>query len=235
MRCSTCRTEAPTVLHGSRARCAACGAPRPMLASTPVNLAGSASRFGGALATAFGFAVLFGGLGLAFAIGGVLHALGSYLAVTGLLVAAYAVGAPLALLSLVLGVSLLRGGRKLDKSGVARSRGAQRDAVRAFAARHGGAITSQQAANVLAMPETAADAMLTELAKTPGEGVDLDIDEDGKVVFSFPELIPPGALPARYAKLRARLAEPPRGRSRELDEDEAPWRELEEKEQRGRR
>src|ERR1041384_5312980 len=63
--CPKCGRRAPIVLRGLDSRCAACGAPRFLLAGPNVSFAGQPSRFGGIAATLAGTSVLVLGLSLA--------------------------------------------------------------------------------------------------------------------------------------------------------------------------
>ena len=67
--CPSCRQQAPVVLQGLTARCAACGAARPPFAVHSVTLAGQPAKVGGIAATLAGSLVLVVGLSLALLVG----------------------------------------------------------------------------------------------------------------------------------------------------------------------
>lgn len=161
------------------ARCAACGAPRALLASKSLTLTGQPSRIGGVLASISGAFVLVVGLCLALFLGLLLQSIWP-----GALVG-WAFGVPIAAFSLLLGLVLLLGGRRLKRRGVRAQREVQRDAVRALAAHSGGSVTSEQVAQALSLSETESDGVLTELAKDPAEDVSLDVDDDGRIHYLF--------------------------------------------------
>ena len=126
------------MLRGLGAQCAACGAGRMPFATTAVNLAGKPSRVGGMAAKLIGGAVLVVGLSVALGSGLLLPTLfpGGY--------AGLAVGLPMGIISLALGVALLLGGRKLSRHGDEAAREAQQQAIRALAANRGGAVTAAE-------------------------------------------------------------------------------------------
>lgn len=177
--CPRCGQRAPIVLRALEARCAACGAPRPLLASKSLTLTGQPSRVGGVLASISGAFVLVVGLCLALFLGLLLQSIWP-----GALVG-WAFGVPIAAFSVLVGLVLLLGGRRLKRRGVLARREVQRDAVRALAAHSGGTVTSEQVALALSLSEPESDAVLTELAKDPAEDVSLDVDDDGRIHYLF--------------------------------------------------
>src|SRR5690242_5493841 len=100
--CPRCRQSAPILYRRVMAYCTACGAPRPPLTGTSLNLAGQPSKIGGAVASVVGWIVLAGGLSLALMITLIAQALFP----AGF--AGYALGIPIAALSLVVGILLVR-------------------------------------------------------------------------------------------------------------------------------
>jgi len=144
-----------------------------------LNLAGKPSRWGGMAARFFGWATVVGGLAMALLFGLLLQAL------FPASIVGYAVGLPILIVSLFIGISLLLGARKLGRIGDKKQRAAQLETVRALAAHRGGAVMAHEVARSLGMPEQEADALLTELAKTPGENVSLDLDDDGRIYYLF--------------------------------------------------
>jgi hypothetical protein len=95
------------------------------------------------------------------------------------------VGLPIGIASLSIALLLLLGGRKLRESGVAAERGARTQAIFSLAANRGGTLTAGDVASALDMPTQEADALLTELAKTRSDEVEVDIGERGEVLYVF--------------------------------------------------
>src|SRR5580693_1266645 len=95
--CPHCGQNAPIVYRGVTAYCAACGQIRVPLTGSALKLAGQPSRVGSIFARVFGWIVL--GIGLSFSLG--VAALAHLLFPEGFV--GLAIGAPLALLSLIIG------------------------------------------------------------------------------------------------------------------------------------
>jgi hypothetical protein len=177
--CPHCGQNAPIVYRGVTAYCAACGHVRIPLTGEALHLAGQPSRFGSIVARVLGWIVLFGGLSFALGIGALAHLLFP----TG--VAGLAVGGPIAVLSLVIGVLLLRGGKRLDQKGASAEKNARAGAVFALAAHKGGTLTALETSRSLDMPLAAAEALLQTLAKDDYEKVAVDVDANGTLVYRF--------------------------------------------------
>lgn len=184
------------MLRGIEARCAACGAPRTLLASKSLTLTGQPSRIGGTLASVSGAIVLIVGLSIAIFLGLLLQSIWPAAFV------GWAFAIPIAALSLILGIVLLLGGRRLKQKGVLAQRDVQREAVRALAAHQRGMVTAEQVAQALSLSEEQSDALLTELAKDPNEDVSLDVDDDGRVQYLF------GVPERRWRVLEEQAARP---------------------------
>jgi hypothetical protein len=167
------------VLSGLESRCAACGRARFLLSAPSVSLAGEPSRWGGAAATLAGVCVLV--LGLSGAAG--LWLLLQSIWPGSLLGAAF--GVPLGAASLLFGLLLLLGGRRLRQRGSARRREVERDAVQALVQHRRGPISAFEAARSLRLPEARVDGLLTELARERATAVTLDVDEQGHLVYDF--------------------------------------------------
>src|ERR1700742_245499 len=132
MLCPHCHQDAPTIVRGVRAYCTACGAPRSLTtAPTAVNVAGQPARLGGGVAGVLGKVALGVGLLVALVVGGLANALFS-------MTAALWVGGVVALGTLMVGLPLILGGRRLRASGESQSRAAQEQAVYALAAQRRG-------------------------------------------------------------------------------------------------
>jgi hypothetical protein len=177
--CARCGQRAPIVLRGIEARCTACGALRIPFTAKALNLAGKPSRFGGAAARFLGWGAIAMGTTIALSLALIIQSIfaGGYVG--------WAVALPVAVMSWLVGLSLVFGGRKLSRSGDEAEREARMQAVRALAAHLGGSVTADVVARKLEMAELEADALLTELAKTPEENVALEIDDDGGIHYLF--------------------------------------------------
>lgn len=176
--CPKCGQRAPIILRGLESRCAACGASRFPLAAPSVSLAGQPSRFGGTAASIIGISVLV--LGLSFAVG-------LWFLLTAFLPPAvgWAFAVPTAAASLLFGLLLLLGGRRLRKHGTERQEQVQLEAVRSMVQHRRGPISAFEVASSLQLPEKQVDAILTQLAREKATAVTLDIDQNGHVVYDF--------------------------------------------------
>jgi hypothetical protein len=167
------------VLRGLDSRCAACGAPRSLLAAPSVGLAGQPSRWGGAAASLAGLSVLVLGLSLSL---GVLLLLQSIFPAH---VIGWAVAVPMAAASLLFGLLLLFGGRRLRQHGTARQHAVQLAAVKSMVEHRKGPVSAYEIAGRLELPEPQVDALLTQLAREQATAVTLDVDAQGHVVYDF--------------------------------------------------
>jgi hypothetical protein len=167
------------VLKGLDSRCAACGAPRFLLAAPNVSLAGQPSRVGGLAASIAGVAVMV--LGLSLSAG--LWFLGHALSATSTL--GWALAVPVFGASMLFGLLLLVGGTTLRRRGSARRNAVALEAVNAMIQHRHGPISAYEVARSLELPEAQVDAMLTALAREKATAVTLDVDADGHVVYDF--------------------------------------------------
>ena len=178
--CPKCGQRAPVVLRGLDSRCAACGAPRSLLAAAPtVSLAGQPSRVGGLVLSLAGVSTLVLGLALA---AGVLFLLQSLMPTHAF---GWALAIPIFAFSLLAGVFLLLGGRRLRSSGTARQQEVQLEAVKALVAHRRGPLSAGDVAISLQLPEEQADQLLSRLAREQATAVTLDVDARGQVVYDF--------------------------------------------------
>jgi hypothetical protein len=177
--CSKCGQRAPIVLRGLDSRCAACGAPRFLLAAPHVSLAGQPSRVGGLMVSLVGMSVLV--LGLAIS-AGVWFLLQSLMPDRSF---GWAFAIPAVALSLLAGLGLLISGRRLRKSGTARRDEVQLEAIRAMVKHRRGPISAADVAGALQLPEGDVDQLLTRLAREQATAVTLDVDARGQVVYDF--------------------------------------------------
>jgi hypothetical protein len=88
-------------------------------------------------------------------------------------------GVPIAIIALVLGVTLIRGGGKLHQSGASAERDARVQAIAALAS-HRGDVSA-----ALEMPRGEAEALLDALAREDFERVTVDVDANGAVLYRF--------------------------------------------------
>lgn len=177
--CSKCGQRAPIVLRGLDSRCAACGAPRFLLAAPHVSLAGQPSRVGGLMVSLAGMSVLV--LGLATS-AGVWFLLQSLMPTRSF---GWAFAIPAVALSLLAGLGLLISGRRLRKSGTARRDEVQLEAVKAMVQHRRGPLSAADVASALQLPEGEVDQLLTRLARAQATAVTLDVDARGQVVYDF--------------------------------------------------
>jgi hypothetical protein len=187
--CPHCGQNAPLVYRGVAAYCAACGGFRVPLTGSALALAGQPSRVGGVVARVFGWVVLGVGFTIASIVGLVSHAL------FPLGLAWLIATAPIVILSLVIGLVLLRGGRSLDQSGARAERKARADAVFALATHKGGTLTAPDVAAALDLRTPAAEELLESLAKEEYERIGVDVDASGTLVYRF--VVPNGVSRVR--------------------------------------
>jgi hypothetical protein len=181
-----------------------------------VNLAGKPSKVGGTVASVVGWLVLLVGLSTTLGLGLLLYAIWT-------VAVALAIALPSALVTLVVGLVLLTGGRSLRRSGVEAERATREQALLALAA-HRGAVTAADAARALGVGVADADAMLTTLAKKEPERIAVDVDEQGAVWYRAVR------APGSDFDARVRVAESTRadaeGRTAEPIEDDEERAEL---------
>jgi hypothetical protein len=205
MWCPHCRQDAPLVYRGVFAYCSACNEPRPPFSATALNLAGRPSKFGGTATKVLGTMVLIGGIGTA----ATLMLLFAFLAPTSAM--GYAVGIPLAIVSLMVGLGLIYAGRRLHRSGSDAERETRERALYALAANRGGLLTALDGARALNLSVTDVETVLNDWTKRDHEHVSLEIDEDGALFYLFSR---PGERRDTFGK---RYRVEPEGRVRVLD------------------
>ncbi len=171
------------MLRGVDAYCTVCNAARTPFAASILNVAGKPARFGGIAARLFGWGALVVGLFLAVTVGLIVQAVASlFVAGTWL---GLAVGIPIALLSVLLALVGIIGGRRLGRSGEGSLRKAQLETIHGLARHHRGVVRPADAARALDLDLSQADALLASLARQPSENVSIDIDDDGNVFYLF--------------------------------------------------
>jgi hypothetical protein len=177
--CPACGENVPIVLRGTEAFCTACGKRRMPMANEILNLKGKTAKVSGSAARVLGLIVWIFGFFLALLLGVTLQA---FLPMPWI---GWAVGAPIAFVTLLLGAFLFFGGRTLGKIGDASATQAQRKAIRGIARLKDGVVRARDVALHLHIPESRADALLTELAARPEEDVGIEIDPQGVVLYLF--------------------------------------------------
>lgn len=178
--CPHCRQNAPLVYRGVSAYCAACGRPRTVLSAESVTYAGKPARIGGSVVGVFGWVVLAIGLFVAALVGLVAGLFTT--ATSGLIVFLVFSLFPAGTAWL-----LRRGSKALSASGEEAEGRRREQALFALAANNGGVVQAVQLAGALDMTVAQADAYLTQLAKTRPDEVDVEIGEQGEVLFMFPQ------------------------------------------------
>lgn len=204
--CPHCRQNAPLVFQGMTARCVACGAIRAPWSADSVTYAGKPSRVGGQVARVLGWAVLASGLVVAIVLG--LLASWIFPATPAPWIAFTLV----ALLTVLVGVPLVFGGKQLDRSGEQTEVGTRMQALFALAANRGGALRAHEAAAALGLSIDETDALLTRMAKERPDDVTLDVTDAGEIVYGFPAVLGAGSQPrwsAGGAGERVRFEVPP--------------------------
>jgi hypothetical protein len=182
--CPNCRQSAPIVYRGTLAYCTACGAPRPPFSAKSVNLAGQPSKIGGSVAKVVGWLIL---------------AFGSLIGLTTIWIfqllfpaaaVGWALGVPILLISLIAGLLVLFGGKKLKDSGVSAERAAKFEAIYSMALNRNGLVTAMDVGRTLGMPSEQADDLLTQMTKAYPEYVSIEVDDAGNLFYKLAGMVP---------------------------------------------
>jgi hypothetical protein len=181
--CAGCGQYAPIVVRGVEAFCTVCGARRTPFAADILNVAGKPALIGGHAARFVGWGFLVVGLFVALTIGLVVQAIASMFVATTWI--GLAIGVPIALLSVIVALFGILGGKKLVNAGELRLRKAQVETVHGLARHQRGVVRVRDAARALNLDEARADAVLVALAKDPSENVSIDVDDRGEVTLLF--------------------------------------------------
>jgi len=156
MPCPHCHQNAPIVYKGVFAFCSACDKPRAPFSGKALNFAGQPAKVGGHVGRVVGFLVLVLGLLLAAA----LALFFQFLFPAAMI--GYAVGLPIALISLVVGFMLVFFSGRLRRSGSEAERQARVEALYGLAVHRGGTLTVADAARALQLQAPDADALLRD-------------------------------------------------------------------------
>jgi hypothetical protein len=152
---------------------------RTTISGKALAFAGRPSKIGGRVGRALGIAVLVFGLLLAAVL------MLSFQLLWPAQNIGYALGLPVALVSIVVSSLLLIAGRRLNRVGTDAEREARGDALYALAVNRGGTLTVTDAARSLQLATPEVDALLIDLAKTQPESVSLELDEAGEPFYLF--------------------------------------------------
>jgi hypothetical protein len=179
MVCPHCHQNAPVVYKGVFAFCSACDKPRAPFSGKALAFAGQPSQVGGRVGRAIGLLLLVFGL----------MAAAASMLFFQLLVPekniGYAVGLPLALISVVVSSVLLVSSSRLRRLGSDVERQTRLEALYALAVNRGGTLTALDAGRALHIDAAQIEALLGELAKTQPEHVSLELDESGESFYLF--------------------------------------------------
>ena len=199
--CPHCQKNAPIVYRGVVAYCTACGQLRVPLAGPAVNLAGQPSQIGGSVAKILGWLVL--GVGIVVAV--LTTALLQAILPAGFI--GWLLGAVIMLVTLLVGSSLVLGGRRLKNTGTVAEKSTKHQAIYALAAHRGGVLNAMDVSRAAGLSVAEADALLTALAKEESDSVKLEVDENGGVYYVFPEFdVRPWEARSNEGVMRARVA-----------------------------
>ncbi len=229
--CPHCRQNAPIIYRGIMAYCTACNAPRPPFSGKSVNLAGQGSMIGGTLAHLAGWVALAGGSFATFLAAWVLGFVFNANVAIG-------IGVPMALVTLLVSLPMLLGGKKLAKSGEETRQAAQFEAIYALASNRGGVVTAIDAARSLGIAPANADLLLTTMTKQFADYVSVEVDEAGQLFYRLTGVGQPSSFGVKYRVEpdgRVRVADELAGARAEQAQWEAAQAEAEQAARRGRR
>ena len=179
MPCPHCHQNAPVLYKGVFAFCSACNHPRAPFSGKALAFAGQPSKFGGRLGRVLGTLVLVFGSLLAAALMLFFQLLWPAENI------GYALGSPIALVSLVLGTLLIVASSRLNRAGTEAERQARIEAVYALAVNRNGMLTTADAARSLQLDSVAVEALLNELSSSQPDYVSLEFDDQGEPFYLF--------------------------------------------------
>lgn len=179
MLCPHCHQNAPVLYKGVFAFCSACDKPRAPFSGKALAFAGQPSKVGGRLGRVLGTLILIFGALLAAALVLFFQLLWPAKNI------GYALGAPIALASVVVGTVLMILSNRLGRAGAEAERQTRVEAIYALAVNRNGMLTTADTARTLQLDPNAVDSLLNELAKTEPEYVSLEIDEQGQPFYLF--------------------------------------------------
>lgn len=179
MSCPHCHQPAPIVFKGVFAYCSACDRPRAPFSAKALAFAGQPSKLGGRVGSIAGWLLLIFGLLLAAAL----------VLFFQLLFPAqnigYAVGLPIALISVVVSTLMILLGGRLKRAGSDTERQTRIEALYALAVHRGGTLTVADAARSLQLAPALVDTLLRELSIAQPSEIALEVDEDGESFYLF--------------------------------------------------
>lgn len=202
MLCPNCKQDAPIIYRGLNAFCTACGQPRSVLSTNSVTMAGQPAKVGGAVVKTLAYIVLACGTAFSLLAGMLASLLSSSAGLT--------VGLVFGALTLLVSMPMMFGGKKLSQTGADEQATRRAQAVFALAANRGGVLRPADVAGSLQITLQQADDLLTTLAKTRGDEIDVDVTDHGEVVYKFPRLFVVGASQWTGATSKVRVEAPSR-------------------------
>jgi hypothetical protein len=179
MHCPHCHQKAPILYQGVFAFCSACEKPRAPFSGKALAFAGQPSKLGGRVGRVLGALVLIFGLLLAAASTLFFQLLWPAKNI------GYALGSPIALISVVVGILFMIASSRLGRAGAQAERQARVEAVYALAVNRNGTLTTADAARSLQLDPASVDGLLSELSRTQPEYISLEFDEDGQPFYLF--------------------------------------------------
>jgi len=179
MLCPHCHQNAPILYKGVFAFCSACDRPRAPFSAKALAFAGQPSKVGGRVGRVVGALVLILGLLLAAALMLFFQLLWPAQNI------GYALGSPVALISVVIGTLFLIASGRLGRAGAEAERQARVEAVYALAVNRNGMLTVADTARSLQLNPADVEALLSELSKTESDYVSLEFDEQGQPFYLF--------------------------------------------------
>ncbi|MEO6598893.1 MAG: hypothetical protein ABIQ16_03410 [Polyangiaceae bacterium] len=159
--------------------CSACDKPRAPFSGKALSFAGQPSKVGGRVGRAIGLSLLVFGL-----LASTASVLFFQLLVPDKNIG-YAVGLPIALVSVVVSAVLLVSSSRLRRLGSDVERQTRLEALYALAVNRGGTLTAIDAGRALHIDAAQLEALLNELTKTQPEHVSLEFDESGHSFYLF--------------------------------------------------
>lgn len=178
--CGACGQPAPTLIRGARVICSGCGATRGPLSGVPLNMAGTAHRFGSILTSILGWGMLVATLLVASIVGLVV----SFFAAAAS--TAWLSGLAVALVGMMFSYLTLTGSRKLKERGDSLRDEALQQSVLAMAVARKGAVTTLDVAQNLSLTLREADRVLSEM--TYKGHANVEVNPDGMLQYTFRDI-----------------------------------------------
>ncbi|MEO6576186.1 MAG: hypothetical protein ABIP89_20190, partial [Polyangiaceae bacterium] len=124
------------------------------------------------------------------------------------------------LVTLLVGSSLVMGGRSLKNTGSFTEKSTKHRAIFALAAHRGGVLNAVDVSQAAGLSIAEADALLTALAKEESDAVKLEVDDNGAIYYVFPQFdARPWDARSKDGVMRTRVA--PQAAAGVVDDEEA--------------